>query len=97
LDNTPVSCKSLSVYQHVNGKLLEEQYRRQLSGFSTWGQLGHAQDWILFKDNMGSHLSMDEVALTQGELYTGIPNKLAKGRKGALVAMVSGTVSARVI
>jgi len=97
LDNTPVSCKSLSTYYHVNGKLLEEQYRRHLSGFFDWSQLIHAEDWILFKENMGTHLSIDEVALTQGELYTVVTNKSAKGQKGAIVAMIAGTNSDRVI
>lgn len=81
----------------MNGKLLEEQYRRHLSGFYDWKQLGHAEDWILFKQNIGPHLRIDEVALTQGELYTVVTNKSGQGRKGTLVAMVSGTVSDRVI
>jgi len=92
-----VSCKSLSSYYHVNGKLLEQQYRRHLSDFSTWDQLDHADSWILFKKNIGSHLSIDEVALSQGELYTVVTNKAAKGQKGAIVAMVASTQSDRVI
>ena len=40
---------------------------------------------------------MDETSLSQGELYTIITNKSAKGNKGALVAMIKGTVSDRVI
>ncbi|MFT6806984.1 MAG: transposase, partial [Saprospiraceae bacterium] len=35
---------------------------------------------------------MDETSLSQGELYTIVTNKVAKGNKGALVAMVKGTV-----
>ncbi len=97
MDNTPVSCRSLSTYYHVKGKQLEEQYRRHLSNFFTWDQLDHAEDWILFKDNIGSHLSIDEVALTQGELYTVVTNKAAKGKKGSIVAMVAGTNSDQVI
>jgi transposase len=38
-------------------------------------------------------LSIDEVALSQGELYTVLTNKEAKGKKGALVAMIRGTES----
>lgn len=97
LDNTPVSCKSLSAYYHVNGKRLEEQYRNHLSNFFTWDQLGHADQWLLFKENIGPNLSIDEVALTQGELYTVITNKSGKGKKGTLVAMVATTQSERVI
>jgi transposase len=97
LDNTPVSCRSLSTYYHVNGKQLEEQYRRHLSDFYKWDQLSHADSWILFEQNIGAFLSIDEVALTQGELYTVVTNKLAKGQKGSIVAMVAGTNSDLVI
>lgn len=80
-------------FYQVNGKQLEEQYRDYLSGFHGWGQLDHANEWILFEENLGPHLSLDETALSQGELYTVITNKAAKGRKGTLVAMVKGTRS----
>ena len=33
---------------------------------------------------MGSYLSIDETALSKGELYTIITNKKAKGKKGAI-------------
>lgn len=74
----------------VDGKLLEEQYRTHLSGFHLWYQLGHASDWILFPENLGEHLGIDETSLSNGELYTIVINKAAKGKKGALVAMVKG-------
>ena len=64
-----------------------------MSDFHTWDQLKHAQDWILFEENIGPSLSLDETALSQGELYTIITNKSAKGKKGALVAMIKGTQS----
>ncbi|GAA4936178.1 hypothetical protein GCM10023314_05660 [Algibacter agarivorans] len=40
---------------------------------------------------MGQHLSIDETALSKGELYTIITNKKAKGKKGAIVAILAGT------
>ena len=46
---------------------------------------------------MGKHLSIDETAFTNGELYTIVTNKKAKGKKGALVAMVKGTKAENVI
>ena len=97
LDSIPVSCKSLSTYYHLDGKRLEEQYRNHLSNFLTWDQLAHADQWLLFEKNIGTHLSIDEVALTQGELYTVITNKAGKGKRGSLVAIVATTQSERVI
>lgn len=75
----------------MNGKQLEEQYRDHLSGFYEWEQFDHADQWILYEENLGPHLSIDETALSQGELYTILTNKAAHGKKGALVAMVKGT------
>lgn len=46
---------------------------------------------MLYPANTGEYLSIDETALSNGELYTIVTNKAAKSRKGALVAMVKGT------
>jgi len=48
---------------------------------------------MLFPENMGSHLSIDEVSLSKGELYTFVTNKQGKGKKSSLVASVKGTRS----
>ena len=40
---------------------------------------------------MGTRLSIDETSLSNGELYTIVTNKSAKGKKGALVAIIKGT------
>lgn len=45
----------------------------------------------MFPQNIGTRLSIDETAFSNGELYTIITNKKAKGKKGALLAMVKGT------
>ena len=42
-------------------------------------------------DNIGPYLSIDETALSKGELYTIITNKRAKGKKGSIVAIFAGT------
>jgi transposase len=46
---------------------------------------------MVFPENVGKQLSIDETALSNGELYTIVTNKAAKGRKKALVAMIRGT------
>lgn len=68
-----------------------------MSDFRNWNSLSHAEEWLIFPDNMGGNLSLDEVALSQGELYTVLTNKAAKGRKSSIVAVVSGTKSEEVI
>lgn len=62
-----------------------------MSGFHEWEHLDHCEDRLLFPENMGPRLSIDETSLSNGELYTIVTNKAAKGKKGALVAMIKGT------
>jgi len=68
-----------------------------MSNFKNWEQKEHAQDWLVFQDNIGEYLSIDETSISQGELYTIVTNKSAKGGKGAIIAIVSGTESDKII
>lgn len=68
-----------------------------LSNFYQWDQRDHAADWLLFPHNIGPYLSIDETSLSQGELYTILTNKEAKGRKGAIVAILKGVDADKII
>jgi len=52
---------------------------------------------LLFEQNIGEKLSIDEISVSNGELYTVVTNKKAHGGKGSLVAIVSGVKSSEVI
>ncbi len=93
----PINANSLEKHYHIDGDRLGQQYKEHLSDYKSWAQKDHARDWILFPDNIGPYLSIDETALTNGELYTIITNKAGKGRKGTLVAMIEGTSSEKII
>ncbi len=97
MDKYPISSNSLEKFYNVNGNQLGQQYKEHLSDYKHWNQKDHAEDWVLFPDNIGSHLSIDETSLSNGDLYTIVTNKAAKGKKGCLVAMVEGTESEKVI
>jgi len=97
LDNYPISSNSLEKFFYVDGNRLGQQYKEFLSSYKTWDQKEHAQEWILFPENIGSRLSLDETSLSNGELYTILTNKAGKGQKGTLIAMIEGTGSASVI
>lgn len=72
------------------------QYKNHLGGFNEWDQKEHAEEWLLFPKNIGAKLSIDETSLSNGELYTIVTNKQAKGKKGAVVAIAEGIKSADV-
>lgn len=97
MDHYPISSNSLEKFYYINGNYFGKQYKEHLSGFNDWEQKEHAVDWILFPENIGENLSLDETSLSNGELYTVLTNKAGKGKKGSLVAMVEGTSSASVI
>ena len=71
----------------IDGALLECQYRNHLSGYLHWDQLAHAQDWLFFEKNIGAYVCIDEVALSRGELYTILTNKVAHGGKDSIIGV----------
>ena len=75
----------------VKPATLIRQYKKHSSGFKDWDQASHADKWLLFPENVGPNLSIDEVSMSNGELYTLLTNKSGKGRKGSLVASIQGT------
>jgi len=97
LDTFPIPAQSLEQHYHIDGSQLERHYREHLSDFKSWEAADHAQEWLVFPDNTGSRLSIDETSLSNGELYTIVTNKAAKGKKGVLVAIVEGTASEKII
>lgn len=96
-DLFPHSTNSLGHLFGVAGKRFSRQYRTHLSHFQNWSQLTHAKQWLLYPQNIGTHLSIDETSLSHGELYTILTNKAAKGQKGSIVAIIAGTKAETVI
>ena len=92
-----MTCRTLEEYYHIDGRTFEKQYKKVLSGFREWNQLEHADEWLLFPENIGPRLAIDESSLSNGELYTSVTNRDASTRERLLVAVVSGTKSEDVI
>ena len=97
METSPVTCRTLEAYYHINAHTFEKQYKETLSGFRSWEQLAHADTWLLFPENIGPHLAIDESSLSNGELYTFVTNRDRHTGEGSLVAVVSGTKSEDVI
>ena len=97
METSPVTCPTLEEYYHIDGHTFEKQYKEVLSGFRTWDQLSHADEWLLFPDDIGPRLAIDESSLSNGELYTFVTNRDARTRECSLVAVVAGTKSEDVI
>lgn len=85
--------KTIAKFSGVKQHTLQRHYKQEVSGYADWEHRHHAEKWLLFEKNLSKHISIDEVSLNSGELYTFVTNKAAKGRKGALIAMIRGTRS----
>jgi hypothetical protein len=56
---------------------------------SIWNQ-NTAKDWLIFPELRQTFIDRRNGS-SNGELYTILTNKAAKGKKGTLVAMIAGT------
>jgi transposase len=52
---------------------------------------------LIYPQNIGENLGIDELSLSKGELYTFVTNKSGKGKKKTLVAVIKGTKSQDII
>ena len=90
-------CHTLEEFYHIAVQTNEKQYNEVLSGFRQWEQLEHADKWLLFPENIGPCLAIDESSLSNGELYTFVTNREVRTREQSLVAVVAGTKAEDVI
>ena len=97
MGTSPVTCRTLEDFYHVNANTLERQYKNVLSGYRTWSEASHAEEWLVFPENIGPHIAIDETSLSNGELYTVVTNRERHGRERCLVAIVAGTKAEDVI
>ena len=88
-----MSITTLAARNGLNGQTLRRQYKEIISDYRIWNQLDHADEYILYPENFGEDMSLDETCLSNGDVYTILTDKAAHGGKGALAAMVRGVAS----
>ena len=83
---------NIASYFGVSSRKLQRHYKHKVSGFKQWNQLPHAEDYLIYPENITDKLSIDEVSLSKGELYTFVTNKNTGVRnKKSIVAVINGT------
>jgi transposase len=86
--------KNIASYYSVNGKKLQRHYKHKVSGYKQWEQLAHAETYLIYPENITEHISIDEVSLSKGELYTIVTNKNTKvNNKQSIIAIINGTAA----
>src|SRR3989344_3256587 len=90
-DTKPIALATIAETHLLNSKEFAEQYKNHLSDFKTWKEKDHADTWLVFSQNVGDHVSIDEVEVSNGDLFTILTNKDRHGKQGCLIAIVQGT------
>lgn len=65
-----MTCRTLDDFYHIDASTFEKQYKDVLSGYRNWEELSHAEEWLVFPENIGPNLAIDETSLSNGDLYT---------------------------
>jgi len=92
VDTRPDTMSNIASYYGVNNKKLQRHYKHKVSGYKDWIQLLHAGEYLIYPENITEQLSIDEVSLSKGELYTFVTNKNSGVRnKKSMVAVINGT------
>lgn len=93
MDAFPVTSSTLEDFYHINARTFDKQYKDVLSGYRTWNCLEHADKWLVFPENFGPNMAIDETSLSNGDLYTIITNRDRHGKERCLAAIIAGTKS----
>jgi transposase len=88
---------NIASYYGVDSQKLQRHYKHEVSGFKQWAQLPHAEQYLIYPENITEKLSIDEVSLSKGELYTFVTNKNTKVRNKKCVVAVINSTEAKVI
>jgi len=92
VDTRPDTMSNIASYYLVNSQKLQRHYKKKVRGYKDWNQLSHADDYLIYPENITDRLSIDEVSLSKGELYTFVTNKNTNVKnKQTLVAVINGT------
>lgn len=91
-----MTSRTLEEFYHINARTFDKQYKEVLSGYRTWEPLKHADQWLVFPENFGPNMAIDETSLSNGDLYTIITNRDRHGREGSLAAIIAGTKAEKV-
>lgn len=92
VDTRPDTMTNIASYFQVSSSKLQRHYKHQISGYKQWEQLHHADDYLIFPENITEQISIDEVSLSKGELYTIVTNKNTRCKnKQSLIAIINGT------
>jgi transposase len=94
IERSPIEVSTVAQSNKLKTNTLEKQYKNVLSDYQEFKKKKEKEieeETYVFPENFGKDMAIDETGLLEGELYTIVINKQAKGKKGALAAIIKGT------
>ena len=70
VDTRADTMANIASYFQVSSDKLQRHYKHQVSGFKQWDQFNDADDYLIYPENITEQISIDEISLSKGELYT---------------------------
>ncbi|MBA4406708.1 hypothetical protein C0389_05485 [bacterium] len=86
----------VTIANKLKPSTLEKQYKNVLSDYPQFKEKKGKEieeESFVFAENFGKDMAIDETGLIEGELYTIVMNKKARGKKGASAAIIKGRKS----
>lgn len=96
IERNPIEVSTVALVNRLKPNTLEKQYKNVLSGYHQFRAKREKEieeESFVFPENFGEDMAIDETGLIDGDLYTIVINKKAKGKKGTLAAIIKGTKS----
>ncbi|MFA5806275.1 MAG: hypothetical protein WC879_16705, partial [Melioribacteraceae bacterium] len=96
IERSPIEISTVAIANKLKPNTLEKQYKNVLSDYHQFKEKKEKEieeEAFVFSENFGADMAIDETGLIDGDLYTIVINKKAKGKKGALAAIIKGTKS----
>ncbi len=96
IERSPIEVTTVALANKLKPNTLEKQYKNVLSGYQEFKKKNEKEierESFVFAENFSSDMAIDETCLVDGDLFTIVLNKKAKGKKGALAAIIKGTKS----
>jgi len=96
IERSPIEISTVAIANKLKPNTLEKQYKNVLSDYHQFKEKKEKEieeEAFVFAENFGADMAIDETGLIDGDLYTIVINKKAKGKKGALAAIIKGTKS----
>jgi len=96
IERNPIEVSTVAIANKLKANTLEKQYKNVLSDYQKFKKKKEneiEEEAFVFSENFSEDMAIDETGLIDGELYTIVINKKAKGKKGTLAAIIKGTKS----